>query len=114
MAEQVPLFKIVAGWTAELGPFTLRANGEPLDLTGMVVALKLRSTASSSYVDTIGDVRVDPDQVANPGHVYFQPDAEDFDANKSPYWARFEITDGQGGKAYVPSEEPSKIVVFQM
>jgi len=91
------LLEIVEGTTVELGPFTLRIDGNPLDLTGMTIALKLRSAGTSTWVDTVGDVRVATLQASTEkGQVYFTPDASDFSALRSPYLMRWVVTDVTG------------------
>lgn len=106
------LFTITQGWTAQLGPFTLRLNGSPLDLSSMTVNLKLRSSANSAFVDTVGDVSVDADQAgAGRGRVYYKPDPEDFNALHSPYFCRFEVIDTAGNVVYFPEGAPYQILV---
>jgi hypothetical protein len=109
------LYTIVEGWTAELGPFTLKVNGQPKELTGFEVKLKLRPVASNAYVDTIGDVNIDPAQEgAGKGMVTFKPDADDFKASKSPYSLRWEVTDSDGNTVYFPnSKNPDTIEVVK-
>lgn len=98
------LFTLTEGWTKELGPFTIRLNGAPLDLTGLTVELMLRPLLTETYSTTAGEVRVDTDQVGmGKGQVYWKPDAADIKRAYSPYSVRWKLTDGQGNSIYVPN-----------
>lgn len=112
------LLSITQGWTQRLGPFTLKVDNEPLDLTGMEVRLFLRGKpreagASGVLAETDGDVVADPDQVANTGQVYWDPDAGDLDYKKSPYTLHFEVKDGDEKVAFFPHGEPDEVLVYQ-
>jgi len=103
---------LVAGWTAELPAFTLRANGTPLDLTGFtaaqIVAKIKEARTTGAYVDMSNNVRLDDDPVT--GKVYLKPDAADFVAGKT-YDLRFQVTDGAGNVEFFPNATPNRIVV---
>lgn len=49
--------------------------------------------------------------VAASGTVYYDPDAADFVASKSPYDVRFQVTDGAGKVAFFPSADADQILV---
>lgn len=103
--------KIVQGWTAELPAFTLKANGQPLDLTGFLaeqIVAKIKKVGAADYVDTLGQVRIDADPTT--GKVYFKPEAADF-VGGNHYDLRFAVTDGAGGVEYFPNADPNRIVV---
>ena len=103
------LLDVVEGWTGELGPFTLKVDGVPIDLNGIDVALQLRPQARPGlFVDAEGDVRVD---LLASGQVYYKPDAADLRAADSPYTIRWKLTDGADDVIYVPSGEADTIVV---
>jgi hypothetical protein len=108
------LVTIVEGWTDELGPFTLRKNGQPINLTDITVTLRLRPVQGTVYSDTVGDVRVEADQTTKPGQVYFKPDANDFSARKSPYSVRWQLVDASNNTRYIPnSKAPDTIEVVK-
>jgi hypothetical protein len=109
MAMQ-PLLRIVEGWTAELGPFTLMADGVPINLTGLTVELELRPAGSTAYVDTAGNVRVDDDTTT--GRVYYKPDAADFVAANSPYAMHWKVTDGDGNVVFFPNVGADLVNVY--
>ena len=109
----IKLTTVTAGRTKELGPFTLRIDGQPYNLTGHQVELKLRSTASSTYYDTAGDVRIDADQTTNRGKVYFKPDAEDFNKPGTRFFLKWKVTDGNNDIVHFPEDEADYIDVVQ-
>jgi hypothetical protein len=90
--------EIVAGWTGPVD-FALKSDGAPINLAGITVTMLLNGNDGVS-VDTVGDVAV-LDPVA--GTVRYIPDASDLSSAKSPYRARFRLTDGTGAVVYVPS-----------
>lgn len=104
------LLTLTEGWTQTLDPFTLKANGTALSLSGMTVELIMKDVRENT-VDTAGDLTVDPDQGANPGVVRYAPDAADFVAARSPYSVHFKVTDGSGNVAFFPNGAPDQIVV---
>ena len=119
------LLSITEGWTEELGPFTLQieqANNDgttsfvPVDLTGMAVAMILRSP-NGALVVLGGSWRID----SNPrtGRVYYKPVAGDFVwikgllAGPLPYRVRWKVTDGSGNVVFFPNGEADTIRVSQ-
>lgn len=104
------LLEIVEGWTGELGPFTLKADGVAVDLTGMTVALILKDR-SGAQVITTGDTRVDG--TPSTGQVYYRPDADDMSNALSPYTVHWQVTDGSGYVVFFPNGAADTIVVFR-
>ena len=89
---------IVEGTTANLD-FALTADGSAVNLTGATVTLVL-SDKDGTAVTTTGDVTV---ITAASGTVRYAPDSTDLDSTKSPYRARFKVTDSGAQIAYYPS-----------
>lgn len=92
-------YLIVAGTTSDLR-FQLLEAGSPINLLACTVGLLLSdragNTVSSPGTVTITDV--------SEGKVQLAPaSASVFDSTKSPYTARWQITDGAGKKSYVPT-----------
>lgn len=117
------LFEITAGWTGELGPFTLKRTVDgvttAMDLTGFAgsdIVLKLAlETDPETFVDTDGDVRIDSTPTS--GKVYYTPDEDDFVSPAFPatvYRMRWELTDGSGHVVFFPSAEGSRIKVWKV
>ena len=104
------LLSITEGWTQELGPFTLRVNTLPLSLSGLVVMVVLRDSKGSLFTPG-GTVRVDPDQVANKGQVYYKPVAGDFKAGPGPYHLHWQVTNGID-VVFFPSAAASEVAVY--
>jgi hypothetical protein len=104
------LLDIVEGWTGELGPFTLKADGTAVDLTGMTVELILKDL-SGTVVTTSGDTRVHGTPTT--GQVYYQPDAADMTSAASPYSVHWKVTDGSGYVVFFPNSAADTIVVFK-
>lgn len=112
------LFKITAGWTKEIGPFTLRNRGLPISIpAGAVLTLKIKTTTSRNFVDTAGDVRVATDQSegsTEKGQVFFTPDEDDFTATgpkPTIYQLKWELVDA-GGRTFFPNGEPDTMEVY--
>lgn len=103
------LLDIVEGWTGELGPFTLRADGVPVNLTGLTVELLIRPwNRQGRFSETDGDVRV---VAGTGGQVYYAPDASDFSAAEGPYEMRWRVTDSDGFVVFFPNGEGDYIGV---
>lgn len=92
------MVELVEGWTQAI-PFTLKADGSALDLTGMTVTLELRAR-DGSQVDTTGKVSTTS---ASAGEVTFSPASGDLKAALSPYEARFVVTDSNSKVLKVPN-----------
>jgi hypothetical protein len=112
MAE---LLDITQGWTKQLGPFTLRNDGVPVDLTGLTVRLLLRGKGMPQFIPVSGQIQIDPDQseLGNRGQVYYKPAATDFRWDKSPYACHWEVTDQAGDVVFFPNGEADTIGVAQ-
>lgn len=104
------LLEIVEGWTEELGPFTLKADGAAVDLSDMTVALILRNRNGQS-VTVEGTTRIS--DTPTDGQVYYTPDGADLLNAKSPYSLRWEVTDGAGRVVFFPNGAPDTISVFR-
>lgn len=104
------LLEIVEGWTGELGPFTLKADGVAVDLTGMTVALVLKDKDGAA-VDTTGDTRVSGTPTS--GKVYYAPGAADMTNAASPYTVHWSVTDAFGKVVFFPNGAADTIVVFK-
>jgi hypothetical protein len=107
--------QITEGWTEEIGPFVLLANGAPVDLTDAEeVVLQLREVSTpDTFVDTDEDVRIDADPTT--GRVYYTPDADDFVATRAPYTKyqlRWKLT-LDGKDSFFPSGEPDYVNVWK-
>ncbi len=101
---------IVEGETIERGPFTLEADGAPVDLTGMTIALVLRAK-DGTLVETAGDTRIDDDPAT--GRVYWTPDATDLSWQQSPYSLHWQVTDSDGKVVFFPSGDAARIAVYR-
>lgn len=110
-----PLFEIVDGWSEEIGPFTLRGNGAPVNLSGMDVSLIIRSVKTGALITTTDRTRVDADQTTNTGHVFYTPEEADFAERAtlgSYYTFRWKVIDGAGDIVFFPNGEADVIRVF--
>jgi hypothetical protein len=88
----------VEGWTVPLD-FQLKDDNVAVNLTGMTVALVLQD--NNGVVITPAGTTSIFDAVT--GKVRFSPAAADLVASKSPYTARWKVTDGAGKVAFFPS-----------
>ena len=104
------LLDVVEGWTDELGPFTLKADGVAVDLTGMDEELILRDK-DGALVTVAGTTRIDGTPTT--GKVYFKPAAGDLLNSKSPYKLHWKITDGAGDVVFFPNGAPDSLVVYR-
>lgn len=89
---------IIEGTTTAL-EFQLLENGSAINLTGATVELIL-TDKDGTAVTTTSDITVTS---ATTGTVTYSPDAADLDSSKSPYRARWKITDSGGTISYVPT-----------
>lgn len=89
---------IVEGWTGNLD-FQLKSDGAVVNLTGMTVELIL-TDKDGAAITTAGNITVF--DAAN-GKVRYIPDAADLDDAKSPYTARWKVTDGAGKIVFFPN-----------
>jgi hypothetical protein len=102
------LLDIVEGWTAELGPFTLKNDGGALNLTGLTVVPLIRD-ADQRLITFAGTSEKDADQTT--GRMYLTPTAADFKAARAPYTLRWKVTDSDGKVVHYPNGEADTIEV---
>lgn len=104
------LDQVVEGWTALLGPYTIRLNGLPYDLTGYTVSLILHNAAGQEVIAG-GSLIIDPDQLTNKGKVTYAPVADDFQLVSyrytfvQNYQVHFRLVDSLGKVAFAPNGE---------
>lgn len=89
---------VTEGWTGDID-VQLLADGDAVDLSGATVELVLTGRDGVA-VTTTGDVTVFD---AAAGKVRYNPDAADLAAAKSPYRARYKVTDAGGKIVFFPS-----------
>lgn len=114
----IPLLSITSGWTALLGPFTLRVDGVAVSLTGYVVqpvvtdpwGVPVTLTGSSAVLN----------QITHPGQVTYTPAVTDFVYRygygldrRQPYRLRWKVTDGAGKIVYFPNGDADEIGVYR-
>jgi hypothetical protein len=105
-------YHLVAGQTGNQD-FQLLENDAPLavSIQGMTVALVLRDNRGE-LVATTGDVTVLDDGTAGTrGKVRVNLDADDVVYARSPYTARWKITDGAGKINYFPTADADTWIV---
>jgi hypothetical protein len=102
------LLDLTEGWTGPL-PFTLKADGTAVNLTGMTVTMVLKDNAGND-VTTTGDVVI---TTAASGLVTYTPDATDLLASGSPYTVRFQVVDGSSQTVFFPNGQPDEIKVWK-
>lgn len=93
--------EVVEGWTGPID-VQLQADGIPPNLTGATVDLILKGKDDNA-VTTSGNVTIID---AGAAKVRYLPDAADLVAAKSPYRARYKVTDGIGKIVFFPSDRP--------
>ena len=104
------LVSIVEGWTSAL-PFTLLADGTPIDLTGLKVAVVLKTAGGVIVKDTTTGITV---TASTAGQVEYAPSSSSGDlfvAAQTPYRIRFRLTDATPRSVYVPNDEEDLIEV---
>jgi len=100
------MIEVVEGWTGAIDQ-QLKADGVAVDLTAMTVVLELTGNDDVA-VNTAGNVSL---LDAATGKVRYFPDAADLLAAKSPYRARYKVTDGASKITYFPSASPDNWIV---
>jgi len=109
------ILELCSGWTGILGPFTLRVDGAPINLSGYQVELLLRR-GDWSLVAITGTVDV-PDQGLFPGEVQFNPGTDDFTLTGSQtvqiYHMHWKVTDQNSKIIFFPNNEADQIRVYQ-
>jgi hypothetical protein len=106
----IPLMSVVEGWTGAL-PFTLLADGSPVDLTGMTVHIVLKGADGTVVKDTTAGITVTGSTV---GQVEYAPSSSSGDlflVTQTPYRIRFRVTDAVTKKVYFPNDEDELIEV---
>jgi hypothetical protein len=96
-------------WTEPI-LYALTQNGNPLNLAGLTVALVGDQTLNRqltpiSFAGTVGISN------ATEGIVYFNPAATDLVATSSPYYVRWQITDGSVLVSFYPRLNPITWIV---
>lgn len=101
---------IVEGWTGAL-PFTLKAAGEPFDLTGYTVQIVLKSRDGTVVKQSSSGITVTG---STSGQVEYSPASSSGDlflAVNTPYRVRFKVLDFAGKFVYFPNDEEDLIEV---
>lgn len=98
---------ITEGETARL-TFPLEEDGAALNGTGFTVTDLVLTASSGEAIDTVGNFGWISDAA---GTVYYDPDAADFIAAKSPYRVKVKITDGSSKVRFYPNHIIAQIVV---
>lgn len=107
------LTTIVEGWTGRL-TFTLMSRVPGVSEastfvgTGFTLSDLIITGKDGTEVDTTSDFGW---VSAAAGTAYYDPDAADFVASKSPYAVRFKVTDGSGKVVYFPSADADQLLV---
>lgn len=113
----MPLLTIVEGWTGVLGPFTLKVDDVPLNLTGMTVTLILRR-ASGALVTPGGTIAV-LNQSVYPGQVTYAPVETDFTfetvgyAIVQTYRMHWKVVDSAQKIVFFPNGEGDEVDVHR-
>lgn len=102
-----PLTEVVEGWTGAL-PFTLKADGVAVDLTGMTVSIVLKDALGTSINNSTSGVTVTG---STSGLVEYAPTSSDFVAANTPYKVRFRVVDALAKTVYFPNVDEDLIVV---
>lgn len=111
------LLSVVSGWTGLLGPFTLKVDGTPLNLTGYTVTLVVKT--SLGVVVALGGTVALRNQTSFPGQVTYTPVATDFvwetgsTLERQPYTIHWKVVDGPGQIVYFPNGAADEISVYR-
>lgn len=92
--------EVIEAWTGPID-MQLQADGSAVNLSGSAVELILRG-ADGVMVGTTGNVTI---LSATAGTVRYLPDTLDLLARRSPYRARYKVTDGSSRQVFFPSGE---------
>jgi hypothetical protein len=103
------LTEVVEGWTGRL-TFQLYDDGAALNGTGLTVTALDLVGNDGVAVTTTADFGW---LVQASGTVYYDPDAADLTAARSPYKVRYQITDGSGAIVWYPNGAPDTIAVHR-
>lgn len=101
------LIEVVEGWTDRLA-LQLSEDGVALDGTGLTVSALDLVDCDGTVVTTTGDFGW---LTQASGTVYYDPDAADLTAAKSPYRLRVKLTDGDSQVRWYPNGAPDTLVV---
>lgn len=105
-----PLMSIVEGWTGAL-PFTLLADGSPVDLTGLTVTVVIKDASGTIVKNGSSGVTV---TASTAGQVEYLPSTSSGDlflSASTPYRVRFRVTDAVTRSVYFPNDEEDLIEV---
>jgi len=111
------LLSITSGWTGLLGPFTLRVDGVPLNLTGFTVDLIIHDSLGNLL--TLGGSIEVLDQTLHPGQVTYQPISTDFIFSskgatyRQAFTIHWKVTDGANKVVYFPNTSADEIGVYK-
>jgi hypothetical protein len=107
-----PLLSIVEGWSGAL-PFTLKADGAGIDLTGLTIAIVLRNSDGTLVKETTAGIALST-SLSTAGQLTYSPATSSGDlflAVSSPYRVRFRVTDALAKSVYFPNDEYDLIEV---
>ena len=108
MAITEALVEVVEGWTDAL-PFTLNADGVPVDITGLTVKLYLKDNRGTLVQSGTSALAVTD---ATGGTVTYTPQTTDeLLASRTPYKIRFSLSDVTTATAYFPNVDEDLIKV---
>lgn len=103
------LTEVVEGWTDPL-PFTLKADGTAVDLSGLTVSVYLKDN-QGTFVQS-GTSAVALVESGTSGAVTYIPQStSELLASRTPYKIRFQLADSTGGKVYYPNIDEDLIKV---
>ena len=109
-----PLVSVVEGWTGAL-PFTLEADGEGVNLTGLTVSIVLRTADGTLVKDTTAGITItQTSSTSTYGYLEYAPATSSGDlfvASLTPYRVRFQATDALAKTVYFPNDEYDLIEV---
>src|SRR6185369_690538 len=98
------LLTLTSGWGGRLGPFTLKLNGQPFELTGFNIELLIHDNRGLPVVLKGSIVTVDPG--LGVGQLFYDPHPDDF-TNTSrhtiAYQLHFKVTDALGRPVFFPN-----------
>ena len=100
-----------------MGPFTLKVDGVPFDLTDYTVTLVLRD--GDGNLITPGGIVTKKDQVEFPGQITYQPIATDFVFRtgrftvSTVYQMHWKVTDANTRSVFFPNDGAAQLEVFR-
>ncbi len=109
-----PLLSLVEGWSGAL-PFTLKADGAPIDLTGLTVRIVLKNASGTTILNTSSGITItQTSSTGTYGQLSYSPATSSGDlflAAQTPYRVRFSLTDALNKIVYHPNDEEELIEV---